>query len=421
MKKLLSILLVPFICFILVGNVFATGNEASVSVDLPVSNQSFKPGANVQISGKAQNINQVTVLVRNAGGGIAYATQPTVSNATFSTEFQLNDDAIEGQYSIRIGAKELTAPVDSTFTVSKGSNAGILEVWPAAEGYELHLRGVGDGSIASYYARVYQGEAPYTTGETSGEVLVEFQKQEYLDSFEYVSQVLSQAFPVGQYEMKFYSDTDRTDLAFNYPFNIDPMIHITNPPLHGSSTIEQLDITGYISNFSSATVDSLQYKLNAGDWQDVSLNESGNFSIPVTLESGNNTFALQMQYSSAQTSSITHNIAGEVTFNLDECFIATACFGSKYEPGVVLLRQFRDDYLMKTNWGQAFVSCYYQNSPPIAAQIAGSSGLKGLTRVLLIPVISIVYLLYHPLLATAVVLLILMLAMYKHRRKILYS
>ena len=60
-------------------------------------------------------------MVRNAGGGIAYAAQPSVVNGSFSTEFQLDDDAITGQYSIRIGARELAAPIDFTFEV-KGSD-----------------------------------------------------------------------------------------------------------------------------------------------------------------------------------------------------------------------------------------------------------------------------------------------------------
>jgi hypothetical protein len=52
--------------------------------------------------------------------------QPPVINNSFSTEFQLNDDAVEGKYTIKIGAKELTAPVDFAFIVSKagGSNSG---------------------------------------------------------------------------------------------------------------------------------------------------------------------------------------------------------------------------------------------------------------------------------------------------------
>ena len=80
----------------------------------------------------------------------------------------------------------------------------------------------------------------------------------------------------------------------------------------------------------------------------------------------------------------------------DECFIATAAFGSKFDWPVALLRAFRDQYLLTNPWGQAFVSFYYQNSPPIAAFIAASEPLRALVRALLAPIIAVVYLLYHP-------------------------
>ena len=82
---------------------------------------------------------------------------------------------------------------------------------------------------------------------------------------------------------------------------------------------------------------------------------------------------------------------------VDQCFIATAAFGSKLQSAVVLLRQFRDRILMPHVWGRAFVDFYYRHSPPIAAYIAGSEPLKALVRVLLLPLIAAAYLLLHPL------------------------
>ena len=102
----------------------------------------------------------------------------------------------------------------------------------------------------------------------------------------------------------------------------------------------------------------------------------------------------------------------------DECFIATACFGSKYQPSVVLLRQFRDKYLLTNGPGQAFVKFYYNNSPPIAAFIANNGVLKAAVRGVLTPVVGIVYLLFHPLLIYALAgMLILALATWWLRRK----
>ena len=98
------------------------------------------------------------------------------------------------------------------------------------------------------------------------------------------------------------------------------------------------------------------------------------------------------------------NIRGEGT--TDECFIATAAFGSKFDWPVALLRHFRDQYLLTNSWGTAFVNCYYQYSPPIAATIATSQPLKLLVRILLAPIIAVVYIMYHPLMIIFLILLV---------------
>ncbi|MDD2510289.1 MAG: cadherin-like beta sandwich domain-containing protein [Syntrophomonas sp.] len=103
--------------------------------------------------------------------------------------------------------------------------------------------------------------------------------------------------------------------------------------------------------------------------------------------------------------------------NMDECFIATAAFGSKFTWPVALLRSFRDQYLMTGSWGTAFVEFYYRHSPPIAAIIADNEALKLLVRVILTPVIALVYLLYHPLLLVILLLSLMALTMYCFRQR----
>ncbi|MDD5712546.1 MAG: metallophosphoesterase, partial [Smithellaceae bacterium] len=53
-----------------------------------------------------------------------------------------------------------------------------------------------------------------------------------------------------------------------------------------------------------------------------------------------------------------------------KCFIATAAFGSPFEPEVAALRRFRDRKLNTNLWGRLFVRGYYRISPPFAAFIA---------------------------------------------------
>ena len=103
---------------------------------------------------------------------------------------------------------------------------------------------------------------------------------------------------------------------------------------------------------------------------------------------------------------------------VDECFIATAAFGSKFEPAVVLLRAFRDTFLLTNAPGTAFVNFYYQNSPPIANYIANSGFLKAGVRVLLTPVVGVVYLMFHPLLMYGMIgLLVFGIVIYRVRKR----
>jgi hypothetical protein len=82
------------------------------------------------------------------------------------------------------------------------------------------------------------------------------------------------------------------------------------------------------------------------------------------------------------------------------CFIATAACGSPIHPWVKHLKNFRDEILLKTSAGRAFVDFYYRNSPPAAAAIERSAVLKQLTRLALVPAVALAWtsvgLVHHP-------------------------
>lgn len=107
-----------------------------------------------------------------------------------------------------------------------------------------------------------------------------------------------------------------------------------------------------------------------------------------------------------------------LTEKIDECFIATAAYGSKFQPAVMLLRKFRDLHLLNNSLGTKFVRFYYQNSPPIARFIAGNEPLKFFVRALLTPIVGIVYLIFHPVLMGIALALVLMLVRRKFRKVI---
>ena len=81
--------------------------------------------------------------------------------------------------------------------------------------------------------------------------------------------------------------------------------------------------------------------------------------------------------------------ASDVGDDDDDCFIATAAYGSAMEADVVVLRQFRDTYLLTNRPGEAFVGLYYRTSPGVASYISKHETLRAATRIALTPVVWI--------------------------------
>ncbi len=69
------------------------------------------------------------------------------------------------------------------------------------------------------------------------------------------------------------------------------------------------------------------------------------------------------------------------------CFIATAAYGSYLDPHVMVLREFRDKYLLTNTIGRIFVKLYYKTSPPIAEFISKHEMLRTIIRILLTPAV----------------------------------
>ena len=76
-------------------------------------------------------------------------------------------------------------------------------------------------------------------------------------------------------------------------------------------------------------------------------------------------------------------------FQNSSCFIATACYGNLNAPEVLTLRQFRDEKLINTYFGNLFVKFYYTFSPFFAALISKSEALKKAVRIILLnPIVT---------------------------------
>lgn len=69
------------------------------------------------------------------------------------------------------------------------------------------------------------------------------------------------------------------------------------------------------------------------------------------------------------------------------CFIATAAYGTPFDPKIDVLRTWRDDSLQKSILGRSFIKFYYSISPPIANIISMSIFLRWLVRISISPII----------------------------------
>jgi Zn-dependent metalloprotease len=69
------------------------------------------------------------------------------------------------------------------------------------------------------------------------------------------------------------------------------------------------------------------------------------------------------------------------------CFIATAAYGSYMADEVMLLRQFRDQWLIPNGIGRSFVNLYYKYSPPVAEIIRGNKSMRFAARTALAPLV----------------------------------
>jgi len=109
------------------------------------------------------------------------------------------------------------------------------------------------------------------------------------------------------------------------------------------------------------------------------------------------TFADSLYVSGSRgASSATEGLGGAKIFRMipPNCFIATAAHGNDQSEDVMVLRGFRNDYLLTNKIGKAFVNLYYTYSPPLARYIAQNEFLKTTTRIIIKP---IVYTVKYPL------------------------
>jgi prepilin-type N-terminal cleavage/methylation domain-containing protein len=83
--------------------------------------------------------------------------------------------------------------------------------------------------------------------------------------------------------------------------------------------------------------------------------------------------------------------------DIRRCFVATAAYGDAGHPMVQVLRDFRDQYLLKFSAGKWFVEQYYEHAPSAAEVIHNRPAAMFLVRCLLAPFVAFAFcLMYVP-------------------------
>jgi len=176
-----------------------------------------------------------------------------------------------------------------------------------------------------------------------------------------------------------------------------------------------ISITGGKYSINGGAYTSANGTVNEGDTITVQLfsseNNSTTTSAKLTIGEISDTFDV--------TTKEAHGGSDDIFVGGKKCFIATAAFDSPMAGQVVILRHFRDKYLLTNDFGRKFVAWYYSNGPAVANYIEDKPLAKAAVKAALYPLIGFSFILltgYLPLLIIGLFLSALLFVMSRTKK-----
>ncbi len=194
------------------------------------------------------------------------------------------------------------------------------------------------------------------------------------------------ALPVGEYRRLWINGAGNGSGFFVQRSNCLPGVGISVTPDSGSAPLG-VTLTATAEDTDGSIV---RYEWDLGDGV-FSLDSGASASVQHTFSAGGS-YTVRVRVTddggamatAATVLNVTSSGGGD-----SRCFIATAAYGSPLQAEVMALRRLRDRYLLGNAVGERVVALYYALSPPLADAIRQRDWLRGSTRELLRPLVSL--------------------------------